>query len=53
MPDDFLDHSSEWGFSSLNFAVTDGLSVIVSRFRSEPNAEPPTLYLAWGTIELM
>jgi predicted glutamine amidotransferase len=34
--------------SYLNFAVTDGISVVVSRYVTSPDAEPPTLYIALG-----
>jgi hypothetical protein len=30
--------------SSLNFAATDGVSLVVARYRSHPDEDPPTLY---------
>lgn len=36
------------GPSYLNFAVTDGVSVVASRYVSDPEAEPPSLYIARG-----
>lgn len=37
------------GASSLNFAVTDGRSIIATRFRNHPTEEPPSLYYSYGT----
>eukprot|EP01097_Dermamoeba_algensis_P008363 TRINITY_DN5561_c0_g1_i1.p1 TRINITY_DN5561_c0_g1~~TRINITY_DN5561_c0_g1_i1.p1 ORF type:complete len:183 (-),score=48.48 TRINITY_DN5561_c0_g1_i1:93-641(-) len=37
------------GASSLNFAVTDGTTVAVSRFRNAREEDPPTLYYAYGS----
>lgn len=34
------------GGSSLNFAVTDGVHVVVTRYRTCPDEEPPSLYYA-------
>jgi len=34
--------------SSLNFAVTDGQSILVSRYTTDPEFEPPTLYISSG-----
>ena len=35
--------------SFLNFALTDGHTVVVSRFIDDPEAEPASLYYASGT----
>jgi len=35
--------------SSLNFAITDGYSVVCTRFRNCPNEDPPSLYCAHGS----
>lgn len=34
--------------SSLNFAVTDGYNILVSRYTTSSETEPPTLYLSSG-----
>eukprot|EP01083_Nonionella_stella_P240326 840219_1 len=34
--------------SSLNFAVTDGSSVVATRFRNSESEDPPTLYITHG-----
>lgn len=34
--------------SSLNFAVTDGNTVIATRVRTHPQEDPPSLYFAYG-----
>lgn len=36
------------GPSNFNFCVTDGISVVASRYASTPAGEPPTLYIARG-----
>ena len=50
-----IDHINNWhedsavsNTSSLNFAVTDGHSIIVSRYSSSQDIEPPTLYISSG-----
>lgn len=37
-----------WSPSSMNFAVTDGKGLIVTRFRSKDNEDPPSLYYQLG-----
>lgn len=37
------------GESSLNFAVTDGVSIVASRYRSSAVEDPPSLYYSFGT----
>jgi len=44
-----VDVTKSYGPSSLNFAVTDGTNVLVTRYRNCPDEEPPTLYLAFGS----
>lgn len=34
--------------SSLNFVVSDGFSIVASRYVSDPQREPPTLYISTG-----
>eukprot|EP01083_Nonionella_stella_P071254 191270_1 len=34
--------------SSLNFAVTDGNSIVCTRYRNHPTQDPPSLYIAHG-----
>jgi len=34
--------------SSLNFAVSDGHNMLISRHASNPDIEPPTLYISYG-----
>ena len=34
--------------SSLNFAITDGQSILVSRYATNSEVEPPTLYISSG-----
>ena len=42
------------GFSTLNFALTDGETVIMSRFcDKDPNIPPPSLYFAFGEAEMI
>lgn len=43
--------TAEESASSLNFAVTDGLSTVVSRARSHPLQDPPSLYYSFGLNE--
>lgn len=42
------DDKSKWTPSSMNFAVTDGKGLIVTRFRSKDNEDPPSLYYQLG-----
>ncbi|KAG5189586.1 nucleophile aminohydrolase, partial [Tribonema minus] len=35
--------------SSLNMAVTNGLHVVVSRYRNSPTEQPPSLYMSHGS----
>jgi hypothetical protein len=48
--DDEDNTSSEvsWAPSSMNFAVTDGKGLVVTRFRSKDNEDPPSLYYQLG-----
>lgn len=39
---------SGWSPSSMNFAVSDGVGLVVTRFRSSRNQDPPTLYYKIG-----
>lgn len=40
-------------YSTLNFVISDGHNIIVSRYVSDPNVEPPTAYISAGErIEL-
>ena len=36
------------GYSSLNFAVTDGVNFVFSRYTNNPDKNPPTLYYTYG-----
>lgn len=44
--------NAEDNFSTLNFALTDGVSIVVTRFCDKaPIVMPPSLYFAYGHVE--
>lgn len=44
-----LPFSGEADYSSLNFAVSDGKTVVATRYRDSPTEEPPSLYYCMVT----